>query len=277
MAANYLSYKFDDSEAFINTFDEAPLWSAAFGLLLLKHLEQRKGITVLDIGSGSGFPLMELAGRLGSTSACYGLDPWKNANERARTKVKNYGLDNVQILEGTADQIPLKSNTIDLIVSNLGINNFEHPNVVFSECCRILKQGGKLALTTNVNGHWQEFYYVFQSTLQQLGKNDIVEKLTQQQLHRGDVNSISSMFTENGYKVTRCFEDSFVMQFADGSAFLNHYFVKLGWLSSWTELIPQPELETVFTTLEHDLNIAAQSTGSLRLTVPMLYIEGEKV
>ncbi len=85
------------------------------------------------------------------------------------------------------------------------------------------------------------------------------------------------MFTETGYKVTRYHEDSFVMQFADGSAFLNHYFVKLGWLSSWTELIAESEQETVFTALEHGLNAVAQASGCLHLTVPMLYIEGEKL
>lgn len=58
----YLSYTFKDSETFVNTFDEAPLWSASFGQLLLKHLNLKPNITVVDIGSGAGFPLLELAG-----------------------------------------------------------------------------------------------------------------------------------------------------------------------------------------------------------------------
>ena len=84
----YLSYSFDDNEAFINTFDEAPLWSAAFGLLLLKHLELKPNLTVIDIGSWAGFPLMELAGRMGNSCTLYGIDPWKNANSLARQKIK---------------------------------------------------------------------------------------------------------------------------------------------------------------------------------------------
>jgi len=85
----YLSFTFNDDQAFIDTFDELPLWSAPFGLLLLKHLKLRPGLTVLDIGSGAGFPLMEIAGRLGPSCKCYGLDPWINANNRARRKVLN--------------------------------------------------------------------------------------------------------------------------------------------------------------------------------------------
>jgi hypothetical protein len=66
------------------------------------------------------------------------------------------------------------------------------------------------------------------------------------------------------------------MKFVDGSAFLNHYFVKLGWLSSWTELIPNDLKEKVFGVLEHDLNQHARQYGHLSLSVPMAFIEGKK-
>src|SRR5438105_4519507 len=104
--SSYLDYTFTDSPEFVETFDEMPLWSAAFGLLLLKHLELKPNLQVLDIGSGAGFPLMELAARLGNTCTCYGIDPWTNANERAKKKIKNYGLTNVQIIESSAATLP---------------------------------------------------------------------------------------------------------------------------------------------------------------------------
>ncbi|MEO6587921.1 MAG: class I SAM-dependent methyltransferase [Pyrinomonadaceae bacterium] len=113
----YLSYKFDDTPDLVETFDEVPLWSASFGLLLLKHLELKPNLTVIDIGSGAGFPLMELAERLGKSGKLYGLDPWKNASERVRRKIKNYGLSNVEIIESSAEQIPFNDDLIDLIVS----------------------------------------------------------------------------------------------------------------------------------------------------------------
>ncbi len=274
---DYLSYTFTDSPDFINTFDELPLWSASFGLLLLKHLELKPNLTVIDIGSGSGFPLMELAGRLGKSCKLYGLDPWKNANIRAQQKKQNYELSNVSIIEGSASQIPFDNNTIDLIVSNLGINNFDKPMQVFNECNRVLKKAGKLVLTTNLNGHWQEFYTVFENTLKALNKKDILDKLQSDQQHRGNVASISALFTTNGFKITKCKEEKFEMKFLDGSAFLNHYFVKLGWLGSWKELIPADDLISVFALLEQNLNAYAQKNNGLILTVPMAYIEGEKI
>ncbi len=274
---DYLSYTFKDSPEFVQTFDELPLWSAPFGLLLLKHITLKPGITAVDIGSGSGFPLMELAGRLGKTAKLYGVDPWANANTRARLKIKNYGYTNIEILECPADKIPLPDSSADLVVSNLGINNFDQPAVIFKECNRILKSDGKLALTTNINGHWKEFYDLFEQTLLQLGKNDLIKKLISHQEHRGNIQSLTNLFSENGFKTTRLFEETIEMRFADGSAFLNHHFVKPGWLGSWKELIPEDERMQIFSTLETNLNKTAAQKGELKLTVPMVFVEGVKI
>ncbi|MBK9722719.1 MAG: class I SAM-dependent methyltransferase [Saprospiraceae bacterium] len=273
---SYLNYQFKDTETFINTFDEAPLWSASFGLLLLKHLELKSNQTVIDIGSGAGFPLLELAGRLGNSCKLYGIDPWKNANVRAHQKIENYGYSNVSIIEASAEQIPFENNTIDLIVSNLGINNFENPEIVFKECHRALKPNGKLALTTNLNGHWKEFYQLFYYTLENIGKANLIPILKKDEEHRGTIESISKLFTNNNLTLTRHYEEQFKMNFIDGSAFLNHHFIKLGWLTTWMGLFPKAELLEIFTALELNLNDYAAKNNGLSLTVPMAYLEGVK-
>jgi arsenite methyltransferase len=137
--SDYLQYKFEDSEASVSTFDEAPLWSAAFGLLLLKHLSLQNVKEVVDAGCGTGFPLFELAGRLGMDAKLYGIDPWNNAMLRAKQKQENYGYANVELIAASAEEIPLNDNAVDLVVSNLGINNFARPALVFAECYRVLK------------------------------------------------------------------------------------------------------------------------------------------
>ena len=277
MKTPYLAYAFADTPEFVNTFDELPLWSASFGLLLLKHVELKHNLTVLDIGSGAGFPLLELAQRLGDSCKCIGIDPWTNANERAKQKVHNYDLHNVSIVNCSATELPFDEGYADLIVSNLGINNFEDPHKVFSECCRVLKPGGKLALTTNLNGHWQQFYDVFESTLHEIGRPELIVKLKDDQDHRGTVETISGLFANNGFKVSRHFEESFEMRFLDGTAFLNHYFVKLGWLLSWKNFIPEKDQAAIFAKLEENLNAYAAVNSGLSLTVPMAFIEGQKI
>ncbi len=272
----YLSYKFDDNQEFIDCFDELPLWSAPFGLLLLKHLELKPNLTVIDLGSGSGFPLIELAERLGKSCKLFGLDPWTNGNKRARQKIKSYGLANVQIIEGSAEQIPFEENSVDLIVSNLGINNFSNPQAVFKECNRVLITNGKFAFTTNLNGHWKEFYNIFYSTLRQLGNEHLIPILKQEEEHRATTESASKMLMDSGLKVTRLFQESFEMKFLNGSTFLNHHFIKFGWLTSWINIFPKEELMKIFSALEHNLNHYSQKSGGLTLTVPMVFIEGEK-
>lgn len=272
----YLTYQFEDSPAFVQSFDEAPLWSASFGLLLLNHVQLRPGITVIDIGCGTGFPLFELAGRAGGSSKIYGIDPWENAIARAREKLKSYGYTNVELIASSAEKIPLENDTADLVVSNLGINNFDNPAAVFAECHRILKPGGKLALTTNVNRHWKLFYDIFEQTLQQINKRDYIQQLSDQQAHRGTKDSLAQLFTDAGFLVTKVIRDNLEMKFADGSAFLNHHFVKLGWLRSWIDIFPEAEREEVFSALEQNLNAHAAGTGGLNLEVPMVFMEGEK-
>ena len=274
---DYLSYQFQDSEKMVNTFDEAPLWSAAFGLLLLKHLELRSGLTVLDLGCGAGFPLMELAGRMGTSCRLIGVDPWVNALNRARQKIENYGLTNVEVVCCSAATMPFPDASVDLIVSNLGINNFDDPATVFAECNRVLKSGGRLALTTNLYGHWKVFYEVFYDTLQGLKMPGLMEQLQREERHRGTRESVTELFNGGNLNVTKIYEETYLMKFIDGSAFLNHYFVKLGWLSSWRDLIPQESRQRVFYALEQNLNsYAASHDGELRLEVPMAYFEGVK-
>ncbi|MBK8448575.1 MAG: class I SAM-dependent methyltransferase [Saprospiraceae bacterium] len=239
-------------------------------------MELKSDQTVIDIGSGAGFPLLELAGRLGNSCKLYGIDPWKNANVRAHQKIENYGYSNVSIIEASAEQIPFENNTIDLIVSNLGINNFENPEIVFKECHRALKPNGKLALTTNLNGHWKEFYQLFYYTLENIGKANLIPILKKDEEHRGTIESISKLFTNNNLTLTRHYEEQFKMNFIDGSAFLNHHFIKLGWLTTWMGLFPKAELLEIFTALELNLNDYAVKNNGLSLTVPMAYLEGVK-
>lgn len=163
---NYLktNYDLNDKET-VSVIDELPLWSAPFGLKLLDKIKYRKNITALDIGSGIGFPLLEVAMRLGNTCNLYGIDPWEAAVERIKTKIKIYGINNVEIFTGVAEMIPLPDNSVDLIFSNNGLNNVNDIKAVLNECRRISKMGAQLVFTYNTNKTMREFYSVFEELL----------------------------------------------------------------------------------------------------------------
>ena len=80
---DYLNHTFSTADKeLIAVIDELPLWSAPFGMKLLEMINLKKGITALYVGCGLGFPLIEVAQRLGDSSTVIGIDPWKEAFER---------------------------------------------------------------------------------------------------------------------------------------------------------------------------------------------------
>src|SRR5947207_15725775 len=80
-------------------YDELPLWSAMFGLLLLEEVPLANITSALDVGCGTGFPLIELAERLGKHAHVHGLDPWKAGLKRAAEKIANRATPNVTLHE----------------------------------------------------------------------------------------------------------------------------------------------------------------------------------
>ena len=275
---DYLSTRVNlSSPETVIAYDELPLWSAIFGLMLLKHLKLRGKIKVLDVGCGTGFPLLELAQRLGATSTVYGIDPWEDALGRAKFKAQVWGLQNVEFRCGDATSLPFADGHFDLIVSNLGVNNFGDPPAALAEFRRVSKPGAKIALTTNLKGHMGEFYDVYESTLVELGKTKAIAALREHVAKRATVAGLTTLFERSGFRTSGVYEESTTMSFADGSAFLRHHFIRLGFLEGWREIIEMEEEMEVFSRLEANLNDLAEIKGSLELTIPMGYVEGERI
>jgi len=247
-------------------YDELPLWSAMFGLLMLEHVPLAGVKRALDVGCGTGFPLIELAERLGPAAHVDGVDPWSAGMRRAREKVAARETRNVTLHEASAASLPFTDGTFDLIVSNLGINNFDDREAVVRECRRVSREGATIALTTNLQGHMGEFYEVFESVLTD---DESRQRLREHIEHRATIASVRELLEGGGFAVTRVVEQEGVMRFASGTALLNHHFIKLGFLDAWKNVVPGQERE-VFARLGDRLD----AMGELRLTIPMAYVEG---
>lgn len=256
--------------------DELSLWSARFGLLLLEHVELRSGMQILDLGCGTGFPTFELAQLGGAGCRVIGADVWHDALARARTKAQIYQLPNVRLVAADGARLPFPAATFDLIVSNLGINNFADPDAALAECFRVTKPGGRLALTTNLQGHMREFYDVFRDTLRSRNAGEYLERLMHHEMHRGTQESRAALVEGAGFRIVKLVEDQTSFRFVDGSALLNHFFIKLGFLDAWRGVVDPADEQAIFAALETNLNETARHHGELRLTVPMLYLEAVK-
>ncbi len=257
-------------------YDELPLWSAPFGLLLLKHVPLKRGMKILDLGAGTGFLTIELAQRCGSDAEIIAVDPWQAAMSRLRHKLDFLGISNVRLILQDAETVELGAQSIDLIVSNLGINNFEHPEKVLANCFRVLRDNGRLLFTTNLVGHMQEFYDQFQATLLDHGLKDQIPVLEEHINHRGTIQSVSQLVTQADFNLINVHSEQFKMRFADGSALLRHYFIRLGFLPGWKSIVPPQIIEEVFTSLEQRLNSLSAKQGELSLTIPMACFEARK-
>lgn len=142
------------SKQVVNIFDEITLWSAPFGRLLLENIPMKPNTKIVDIGFGTGFPLIELSQVFGEKSKVYGIDIWKEGINLAKEKINVLEINNIEILEESAAKISIENNCIDLVTSNLGVNNFEQKEEVYLEIHRILKKRGKAVYNNQSDGYF---------------------------------------------------------------------------------------------------------------------------
>jgi SAM-dependent methyltransferase len=173
----------------------------------------RPGETVLDLGSGGGIDVLLSARRVGPSGKAYGLDMTDEMLALARENQKRAGIENAEFLKGEIEKIPLPDNSVDVIISNCVVNLSGDKDSVLRESFRVLKPGGRFAVSdVVVNGDVPEA--VRQSMLLWVGciagalrVDEFESKLAQ------------AGFTDIGVEPTRIYDVEDARQFLAGQGF----------------------------------------------------------
>jgi arsenite methyltransferase len=260
------------------TYDDLPLWSAPFGLTLLDTIRMRSHINVLDIGSGSGFPMLELAERMGKTCMVYGLDPSGDAISMIMAKKEARSIEYAKIIRGFAEEIPFPDEYFGLIVSNNGLNNVADQAAVLGECHRVADEGAQMVLTMNLPHTMIEFYEVFEEILHETGMKDEIIKLHEHiDQKRKPVEQLKNLILDSGFDIRTINVDGFKMKYCDGTAFLLHSFIRNAFMKPWKEILRPETVEVVFTGIEERLNQIAVEKGELIMSVPYVCFDCNKL
>lgn len=270
-------YDFENPEL-ISIIDDLPLWSAPFGLRLMDIVHYKKDVHALDIGFGLGFPLLEIAMRLGQTAKVIGIDPWRQAHERVKQKLRLTRVRNVELVEGVAEAMPFADRSFDLIFSNNGINNVQELSKSLQECYRVAKNGAQFVFTFNLEKTFIEFYTIFWETLKELGLQQYGPKIDAHiYSKRQPLAEMKLAVEKSGFKITEVYEDIFHYRFADGTSMLNYFPFNLSFLPSWKEIVPEEQQEMIFHNIEIKMNQVASVNNGFTMKVPFATFDCLKI
>lgn len=110
------------------------------------------GARLLDVGCGAGTDLLLAARRVGPTGSAIGIDMTAEMRERARIGAHACGLENVEVREGDATELPLADGSVDVVISNGVLNLVPEKERAFAEIARVLRRGGRVQIADIVTG-----------------------------------------------------------------------------------------------------------------------------
>jgi hypothetical protein len=129
----------------------------------------------------------------------------------------------------------------------------------------------------NLDKSMFEFYGQLEKVLSDLSMNKEIELMRQHIYEkRRPLDEMISMIQNHGFIIKDLEHDQFNYKFSNGTAMLNHYFIRLAFMDSWIKILPKNKLEQIFDTIEMRLNDKAKMLGGIKLSIPFVLINAIK-
>lgn len=259
----------------VSALDDSWVWSFPFGAKILEKVTYQPNICALDVACGSGFPTIELSQRLGSSCYTIGVDLWQPALRRAQQKATTWQLDNVAFLHADAHHLCFEDDFFDLVISNNGINNVEHPERAMSEISRTSRSGAQLLITANLPETFIEFYSVLFEVLQEMEKLQCRKAVERHIFHlRKPMDHTLNLVEHAGFSIQEVFTDTFFWRYTNGKAMLNHFMIRLAFLQGWLDCLDD-ECDKIMDRVCERMDAAAGTNG-LTLSIPWMCVDAQK-
>jgi ubiquinone/menaquinone biosynthesis C-methylase UbiE len=228
---------------------------------------------MLDVGCATGFPLLELAERLGPEARLHGVDPWAPAMERLRAKIaawKPGGQITLHVMK--VESLELPPSSMDLVVSNNGLNNVADLPRALSVCARLARPGAQLVFTANLPGTMAGFYEVLERALGEAGVADAQQRIAEHiRARRLPAEELLALTGAAGFEVEEERRHAFRWPFASARALFRHHFIRLGFLGAWRAVVPEEVRPEVFRAVLDRLD-----ANALQLEIPFTCISARR-
>lgn len=225
-----------------------PIWSARFGRMLLREVALPPRAMVLDVGTGTGFPALELLRRMDDAGRIISIDPSSAMLDVAREKAGPLGGKRIFFRTESAEpRLSFADEVFDLVVSNLALSDFERPEDTVREFARVAKPGARVVATFPAAGTFVEFVDLFREVLLARGDAEALARLDAWEASRPAPATARAWFERAGLVDVAVEHETYTIVFKSSREFFFSPVIEFGPLIEWKEIAGRgEEMQDVF-------------------------------
>jgi ubiquinone/menaquinone biosynthesis C-methylase UbiE len=224
----------EDKLAKIYDAEVLPIWSRRFGRLLLRDLALPPKAMVLDVGCGTGYPSLEILGKMDAEGRIIAIDPSSPMLDEARVKAGRLAGKRIFFRsESATPKLVFADDVYDLVLCNAGLHEFDDPERAVREFARVTKPGGRVAVTLPLAGTFNEFFDLYREVLGKLDRQDAIDRLDAYMTHYPPLEQVEAWFEDAGLVDVGGEWDTFTLLFKSSREFFFAPLIEYGPLAAW--------------------------------------------